>query len=124
MEEERAVSPGLKLLEDELGEAARVEVDLGIFDRTALFKTAYWGTEKAYLYLNLVDDKPNSIFVEIRPKSLGAGNVEQLARKFCNSLVDFQTRQLVLGETIGVRDALLKKAFAEGRRHLDPATLA
>jgi|APEBP8051072266_1049373.scaffolds.fasta_scaffold06182_4 His-Xaa-Ser system protein HxsD len=113
---------GLEIALDALGETARLSVDLSLYDRAALFKTAYWATERAFLFLSVSGD--GKISVEIRPKKLGSGDVEQLAREFCNALVDQQTRQIVLSETASVRDALLTKAFGAGRSHLDPERIA
>lgn len=114
---------GLEIIEDNLGEAAFVKVDMDIYDKTAIFKTAYWATEKAYLYLSS-SSEPNQVSVEVRPKETKKGEALQLARDFCNALIDQQTRQMVLAETSAIRDALVRKAFGEGRKHLDPATLA
>jgi len=113
---------GVEIVLDELGEAARLWVDVSVYDRAALFKTAYWATERAFLFLS--DGGEGKILVEIRSKKPHARDAEQLAREFCNALVDQQTRQIVLSETTLVRDALLTKAFGAGRSHLDPEGIA
>ncbi len=111
---------------DSLGEAAVLTINLGVFDKAAVFKAAYWATGKAFLHFLSTDGRNGSecLQIEVRPKVLGKQTAEQLAREFANSLVDFQTRQIVLRETSGARDALLHRAFGEGHKHLDPETLS
>jgi His-Xaa-Ser system protein HxsD len=41
-------------------------------------------------------------------------SLQEACAEFCNSLVDFRVRGLVLSETAGVREALVSKAFVEG----------
>jgi His-Xaa-Ser system protein HxsD len=122
---DRRESGGFTLTADALGEAAVLTVDLNVFDKAAVFKAAYWATGKAFLYFIPNDQEQNGQFlrIEVRPKSLGKDSAEQLARAFGNTLVDHQTRQIVLRETSGARDAILHRAFGEGHKHLDPETL-
>lgn len=124
--EDRRNSGGFWLTVDELGDAAVLTIDLSVFDKAAVFKAAYWATGKAFLYLFPTDASSGSqvLRIEVRPKSAGDGTAEHLAREISNSLIDFQTRQLVLRETSGARDAILRRAFGEGHKHLDPDTLS
>jgi His-Xaa-Ser system protein HxsD len=108
---------GLVVSNDELGQAVQVTVDTNLYDKAAIFKTAYWTTERGYLFLSRKEGS-DDICVEIRKKSEGV-DLEQLAREFCNALIDQQTRQIVLHETTDERDILLEKAFAAGRGRLD-----
>lgn len=100
-----------------------VGIDVTLFDTAAIFKTAYWGTERAFLYLTQ-DKAAGRIYAELRPKKPDASELETVAREFCNALIDQQTRQIVLKETAVERDVLLTKAFGAGRGHLDPASIA
>jgi His-Xaa-Ser system protein HxsD len=98
---------------DTLGEFATLEIDTSVYGEPAIFKAAYWFTDRFYLYLKR--SGATSITVELRHKTRGAS--EDLARavsEFCNSLLDFKLRQTVLAETSGVREALVARAFAEG----------
>jgi His-Xaa-Ser system protein HxsD len=122
VEESPSRQGGFLLSVDELGEAATVSVDRALFENAAIFKTAYWATNMAYLFLTSGPD--NSILVEVRAKTVAEGEAERLAREFCNALVDQQTRQIVLKETLPVRDALLTKAFGAGHSHLDPSRIS
>lgn len=114
---------GFSFSSDELGQSVVVEIDVTLFDSAAVFKTAYWGTERAFLYLTQ-DKAAGLIFVELRPKTPEATDLETVAREFCNALIDQQTRQIVLRETAAERDTLLSKAFGAGRGHLEPANIA
>lgn len=122
---DRQSSGGFLFAKDDLGEFVTATIDLEVFEKAAVFKAAYWATNSAFLYFLPKEDAPkdNSLRIEIRPKVLGKVSAEQLGREFLNSLIDHQTRQIVLRETSGARDTLLHRAFGEGHRHLDPDTL-
>lgn len=102
---------------DELGVYAWICVDPSIFPQIAVLKTAYWFTERFYLYLSRSSDA--RLRVEIRHKT--SGTTDELAsacREFCNSLLDQVVRLRVLQETSTVRDSLIRKAFFDVQ---DPA---
>ena len=95
---------------DELGVYAWVCVDPFVFPQVAVLKTAYWFTDRFYLYLSRTAD--GRLRIELRQKT--AGDTEELVsacREFCNSLLDQTVRQQVLHETATVREALIRKAF-------------
>jgi His-Xaa-Ser system protein HxsD len=123
---DRRESGGFTLATDQLGDLAILTVNLEVFEKAAVFKTAYWATGKAFLYiLPTTDGKPlHSLQIEVRPKVIGKETAEQLAREIANALIDHQTRQIVLHETAAARDALLSRAFGEGHKHLNPESLA
>jgi His-Xaa-Ser system protein HxsD len=105
------VWPGLGT--DTLGEYAHVLIDRAIYGDTAIFKTAYWFTDRFYVFLDNTPD--NRLAVELRPKvSSPSTDLQTACAEFCNSLVDFRVRTMVLNETKGVREALVTKAFMEG----------
>ena len=103
--------PGLGT--DTLGEYAHVLIDRALYGDTAIFKTAYWFTDRFYIFLDSTPD--NRLSVELRPKvSAPPTDLQSACAEFCNSLVDFHVRALVLKETHAVREALVTKAFMEG----------
>lgn len=104
--------PGLEC--DALGEYAQVLIDRQLYSDTAIFKTAYWLTDRFYVFLDTAPD--NRLLVELRAKDASPQNTDlQVAcAEFCNSLVDFRVRSIVLTETSVVREALVAKAFMEG----------
>lgn len=103
--------PGLET--DALGDCARISIDRELYSDTAIFKAAYWLTDRFYVFLEPTPD--NRLSVELRWKvpSLDM-DLQAACAEFCNSLVDFRVRGLVLSETNAVREALVTKAFMEG----------
>ena len=98
-------------------------IDTAVYSKAAIFKTAYWYTDRFYLFLDR--DAEAALRVEIRPKALEPKpDLVRSCREFCNALIDQEVRQHVLAETGEVRDVLLRKAFGEGKQHLDPTKLA
>ena len=103
--------PGLE--SDTLGEYAHVVIDRELYGDTAIFKTAYWFTDRFYLFLDSSSD--NRLSVELRPKvSAPPTDLQAACAEFCNSLVDFRVRAMVHNETQSIREALVTKAFMEG----------
>ena len=122
MSKPRDVS-GLIISTDDLGEFISVTIDVSVYDKAAVFKSAYWFTDTCYLFVKR--DKSSQFFIiEFRVKDGAQANtLEGLVREFCNRLVDQQVRETVADETGEIRDALVKKAFFEGSKHLDPLVL-
>lgn len=104
--------PGLET--DALGEYAHVLIDRQLYSDTAIFKTAYWFTDRFYVFLDTASN--NRLLVELRVKvaSPQKTDLQGACAEFCNSLVDFRVRSMVLTETSAVREALVAKAFMEG----------
>ena len=99
---------------DELGVYAWISVDPSVFSQIAVLKTAYWFSERFYLYLTRTAD--GRLRVELRHKTSGTTDeLESACREFCNSLLDQEVRQHVLHETSAVRDSLIRKAFFDVR---------
>ena len=97
---------------DILGNFARIELDLNVYTLKTIYKTAYWLTEKSYIYLS--QDNKKKIILEIRPKGdYKKIPLDNLVGEFCNGLIDFRVRETVLKETKPIREALLTKAFTE-----------
>lgn len=103
--------PGLET--DSLGEYAQVLIDRQLYGDAAIFKAAYWFTDRFYVYLQSASD--DRLILELRSKSLPQSHdLRAACAEFCNSLIDFRVRGIVLNETSAVRDALITKAFMEG----------
>lgn len=97
-----------------MGAYATVTVDPAIYNTETIFRTAYWFTDRFYVYLSKQPD--NLIGVELREKAETDASLDQACADFCNALVDFRVRKLVADETAHIRDALVTKAFAEGAK--------
>lgn len=103
--------PGLEA--DTFGDFAQILVDRQLYADAAVFKAAYWFTDRCYIYL---DSRPdNRLAIEIRLKDgFPELLLQGIAGEFCNALVDYRVRSLVLVETNEIRHALVTKAFTEG----------
>ena len=106
---------------DALGQAVVMDVDTSVYSQVAVFKAAYWWSDRCYLYMRRSNKDAEHLLIEMREKSPSQQQaLEKLAKEFCNYLLDQQVRQYVLSETQTVRNLLLEKAFREGRSHHDP----
>jgi His-Xaa-Ser system protein HxsD len=106
---------GFRCGSDELGVFAQSSVDPTVFSETAILKTAYWFTDKFYVFL-AKNFETGLLDIEFRLKQ--GEDTEQLkiaCGEFSNYLLDQEVRQKVLLETSGIRDALIKKAFVDAR---------
>jgi len=88
-------------------------VSRAIYSDVAVFKTAYWCTDRYYVFID--DDGPERLSIEIRQKSDDFTDLTIAADEFCNSLIDFRLRDIVNAETGSIRDSLIRRAFQEGR---------
>lgn len=102
--------PGIE--HDVFGSVGVVSVDPSLYTEAAIFKTAYWFTDKFYVFLERTDN--DAIKIELRGKLGSNTDLVGTCSDFCNSLVDFRVREIVNGETSGIREALIKRAFLEG----------
>jgi len=115
---------GVHIEDDLLGDIVSILVDTSLYTETDIFKAAYWYTDNYYLFLSRNTKLGKSIRIEIRPKKeTDSCQLTDACREFCNLLIDYRVRRIVLTETSDIRDALLRKAFGEGRNHLDPDKL-
>lgn len=69
-------------------------------------------TDQFYVFLQ--KDQASNWVVELRNKQEFEADLQQAAAEFSNKLIDFRLREIVNAETLGVREALVKKAFMEG----------
>lgn len=105
------MQPGVQ--SDLFGDFALVSIDRSIYSDAAIFKTAYWFTDRFFIFLDQAGSE--RITVEIRQKDLtGTDSLEDACREFCNSLIDHRVRDIVLKETGAIREALVLRAFSEG----------
>ncbi len=106
--------PGIGV--DDYGSYSVVDIDLSIYGEEAIFKTAYWLTDRFFLFLRRRG--PGRLIVEFRAKpptaSTPAADLATAVGEFCNGLIDFKVRQQVIQETGTIRETLVSKAFSEG----------
>lgn len=104
--------------EDSLGCLAKLIIDAQLYKKEAVLKTAYWHTDDFYLYISIANDNYE---VELRPKTkCSEDELSIVCRKFLNSLIDYQLRQDILGETQEIREAIIRKAFGEATKKTVP----
>lgn len=97
---------------DVLGDLAKARIDPAVYSEAAIFKTAYWMTDRFFLFLD--KDQDGRWIVELRNKPDSQADLQQALSEFCNSLIDFRLRDIVNAETGGIREALVRRAFMEG----------
>lgn len=102
--------PGIE--QDLLGSLGVITVDPNLYSENAIFKAAYWFTDKHYVFLERTEG--GAIKIELRNKPGSNTDLAIACSDFCNSLVDFRVREIVNGETSGIRETLIKRAFLEG----------
>ena len=94
------------------GDVATASIDPKVYSEAAVFKAAYWMTDRFYLF---IEKKPSGFWgIEIRNKPGSSADLQQSCAEFCNALIDFRVRDLVNRETLTIREALVKRAFIEG----------
>lgn len=97
---------------DQFGQYASVSVDPQVYSETAIFKAAYWFTDRCFIFLDGLPD--GRVSVEIRAKGDQPLDLAVACADFCNALIDFRVRDIVAKETSVIREALVRKAFIEG----------
>lgn len=92
-----------------------VDVDESVYSRDAVLRTAYWFTDRCYLYIARTG--PGLFRVQFKPKApksdLVLETLEEVAGEFLNSLLDHQIRHDIESQTGRIRELLVAKAFAE-----------
>jgi His-Xaa-Ser system protein HxsD len=101
------------LAADVFGDYVEVSIDPGVYSEAAIFKAAYWFTDRYFLFLDKAAGA--RLVVEIRSKTpVENDELKRVASEFCNSLIDFRVREIVNKETAPIREALVTRAFLEG----------
>lgn len=91
--------------------ALRITLQLTVYELQAVFRAAYWLTEKAYVYLSRSSD--DRLEVTLIAKSGDTSATDQLGWKFLDDLVDHQLRVTLHRETANVRDMIVAQAFMD-----------
>jgi His-Xaa-Ser system protein HxsD len=105
-------------LDSEVGEVdAAFTVDERVYSVNALLRTAYWFTDRAYVFISKPGPNTLRVHLKIKPPSLESPQlraVTDLAGEFANSLLDHQLREEIEERTGKIRELLVAKALAEG----------
>jgi len=97
---------------DVLGNFAKASIDPAVYSEAAVFKIAYWMTDRFFLFLD--KDQDGRWIVELRNKPDNQADLQAALSEFCNALIDFRLRDIVNAETGAIREALVRRAFMEG----------
>jgi len=92
------------------GDGLLVVVDLGIYSVAAVQKTAYLFTGRCYVHLQYRSER--IVEVRIRSKEGFVGDLDMLAREFCNELLDHTLRAVIAKETEAERNLILAHALS------------
>lgn len=97
---------------------ATVYLDPRIYGKDAILKAAYWFTAVAFIRVPESQDGRLAVQVKMKQQTPTLDNPQPLTAEmfldeFCNSLLDFELRRTIEGETAPVRQLILAKAFSE-----------
>jgi len=105
-------SSGLFAIHDDV---LSIDLEEGVYSRDAVLRTAYWFTDRCYLYIARL--RPGWLCVQFKLKTQKSDpaveTLEEVAGEFLNSLLDHQLRRDIESETGQIRELLVTKAFAE-----------
>ena len=95
----------------ETGEGClRLILDTLLYPETAIFRTCYLFTDRAYIFLKT--EKPNEIIVEFRAKK-SIENLDSVVGEFGNELINQRIRLQLGAETQKIREMVVAQAFSE-----------
>ena len=95
---------------DKWGSFRTITMSLEIYPLFAIMQTAYWFTDKYYLYIDYIDE--NHVTVYLRQKGKNEISSDVL-KEFCNSVLDQAVRLQIRTETEAVHSIIVKRAFSE-----------
>jgi His-Xaa-Ser system protein HxsD len=87
-----------------------VKVDTSVYGLTAVLKSGYQFTGRAYLHIQRTGE--GELEIRLRPKQAGI-NPDDLAGEFLNDLIDQRLREIVAKETQAARDLILAHALSK-----------
>lgn len=90
--------------------ALRITLPLAVYGFDAIFRSCYWLTDRAYVYLS--PQRGDLIEVTVVSKR-EATATDRLAWEFLNDLIDQRLRIDINRETAAVREMIVAQAFAE-----------
>lgn len=95
-----------------IGGGESLRLDPSIYPPDLVMRTAYWFTDRVYIYLTWETAEKKALRVYFRQKDEEFG-LGALACEFLNSLIDQAVRKQVETETHEIREIIIKKAFSE-----------
>jgi His-Xaa-Ser system protein HxsD len=95
------------------GHTITAVIDKAVYGRNALLRTCYWYTDKLYIFISVEDS--GKFRIRFRSQNDQAIEVETLAARFMNDLLENELRVQIAKETENVRDMLVAKALGFSR---------
>lgn len=101
---------------DTTDNAVAFSVDQRIYSIEAVLRTAYWFTDRLYIFISAPKEHMLRVHLKTKPATLDAPHqqsISDMAGEFSNALLDNQLRESVEERTGGIRELLVTKALAE-----------
>jgi His-Xaa-Ser system protein HxsD len=98
------------------GDTVALTVDERVYSVNALLRTAYWFTDRAYIFVTKPGERTLRVHLKAKAPTLDSPHstpIRDLAGEFGNSLLDNQLREAVEEQTGKIRELLVMKAIAE-----------
>ena len=95
-----------------IGGGSCLRLDSSIYSPELVMRTAYWFTDRIYIYITRNSADNNLLEVFFRNKEENT-DLNHIAHEFLNSLIDQAVRKQVERETHEIREIIVKKAFSE-----------
>lgn len=103
-----------------IGGGCCLHLDTSIYPVDLVMRTAYWFTDRVYIYLTWATVDKRILSVSFRQKN-DEIELNTQAYAFLNSLLDQAVRKQVEVETHEIREIIIKKAFSEALSTKDRA---
>jgi His-Xaa-Ser system protein HxsD len=96
--------------------AVAFTVDDHVYSIEAVLRTAYWFTDRAYIFISRPADHALRVHLKTKPATLESPrhiSIRDVANEFSNALLDNQLRESIEQRTGKIRELLVMKALAE-----------
>jgi His-Xaa-Ser system protein HxsD len=108
---------------DVAGDVLTLTVDERIYSVPALLRTAYWFTDRAYLFVSKLGEHSLQVHIKTKPPTLESParhSLADIAGEFGNALLDHQLREEIEERTGKIRELLVLRALGEADLMRDP----
>ena len=95
-------------------DAVYILVDEKIYGLPVILKTAYIFTDKCYLLISSIKSKLQIRIAPLEDSKDKQIDFKQVAKEFCNQLIEQKMREQVLDETGTIRETIVTRAFLSG----------
>jgi His-Xaa-Ser system protein HxsD len=115
---------GVEWLDADITEnAVAFTVDERVYSVEAVLRTAYWFTDRVYIFISKPTEQTLRLHLKTKPTTLESprqGPIGEVAGEFGNALLDNQLREGIEERTGKIRELLVMKALAEAGVLEDP----